>query len=413
MSLFSPTILLRRLLTDSKYFWWLSALVIVGDAVLTGLIIKFVPYTEIDWETYMVQLEVYLGGERNYSKITGPTGPLVYPAGHVHIHKLLYNITTFGKNLRSAQYIYGLLYILSLVLSCAIYWKAGTMPNWVVLLLPLSKRLHSIFVLRLFNDCWAVVLVQLAMLLFQSGLDDTAVLIYSAALSVKMSILLYLPGLLLILFKRRGLASTLRYVLTIAGVQAVIAVPFLEENPWAYIRSAFDLGRVFLYKWTVNWRFVSEEVFLGRQWALGLLVGHLCTLVGFGLFRWCQEDGGAFAVVERGLRRPLSPAGISRVTGDYVATVLFTSNLIGMLFARSLHYQFYSWYAQQIPFLLWKTRFPVLIRLLLCFVIEYAWNTYPSTTVSSALLLLANVLLVLGVWSGTRRSKRVVATKQK
>lgn len=33
--------------------------------------------TEIDWETYMIQTELYLNGQRNYTLITGPTGPLV------------------------------------------------------------------------------------------------------------------------------------------------------------------------------------------------------------------------------------------------------------------------------------------------------------------------------------------------
>ena len=45
-----------------------------------------------------------------------------------------------------------------------------------------------------------------------------------------------------------------------------------------------------------------------------------------------------------------------------VTTVLYTSNLIGILFARSLHYQFYSWYALQLPFLACRTKYPVVVR---------------------------------------------------
>jgi hypothetical protein len=45
-----------------------------------------------------------------------------------------------------------------------------------------------------------------------------------------------------------------------------------------------------------------------------------------------------------------------------IATILFTSNLIGILFARSLHYQFYAWYAQQLPFLVWRTPYPLVLK---------------------------------------------------
>jgi alpha-1,3-mannosyltransferase len=33
--------------------------------------------TEIDWSTYMQQIDKYLSGETNYTAITGDTGPLV------------------------------------------------------------------------------------------------------------------------------------------------------------------------------------------------------------------------------------------------------------------------------------------------------------------------------------------------
>jgi alpha-1,3-mannosyltransferase len=39
-------------------------------------------------------------------------------------------------------------------------------------------------------------------------------------------------------------------------------------------------------------------------------------------------------------------------------------------------------------------------RLALIIGIEYAWNIFPSTTLSSSILLVANALLLLGIWFG-------------
>ncbi|KAF7322883.1 Dol-P-Man:Man(5)GlcNAc(2)-PP-Dol alpha-1,3-mannosyltransferase [Mycena chlorophos] len=400
------TTLLRQVFFDARFFWWLASLTIVGELVLSQLIIRYVSYTEIDWETYMAQVQVYLKGELDYSRIAGPTGPLVYPAGHLRIHHMLYKLTDAGTNVYLAQQLYCALYIATVALSCVIYRRAGGVPNWVILLLPLSKRLHSIFVLRLFNDCWSVLFLQAAVVAYQTNYDDVATLLFSTALSVKMSVLLYLPALLVLLFKRQGLYGMFRHLITIGASQALFALPFLEEDHWAYLNSAFEFTRVFLYKWTVNWRMLDEEVFLSKPWANALLLGHLSVLMAFGLFKWCLQDGGVLAVLKRGIMKPDSPAAYSTVSADFIATSFFTANLIGIIFARSLHYQFYSWYAQQLPFLLWRTKYPNPLKVLILGAIEYAWNVFPSTTISSSVLLGANILLLVGIWSGWPNGKR-------
>uniref|UniRef100_A0A0W0F8T8 Dol-P-Man:Man(5)GlcNAc(2)-PP-Dol alpha-1,3-mannosyltransferase n=1 Tax=Moniliophthora roreri TaxID=221103 RepID=A0A0W0F8T8_MONRR len=323
-----------------------------------------------------------------------------YPAGHLYIHALLERITNSGSNIAFAQQIYALLYVLSLRLSCAIYEKAGGIPNWVLLLLPLSKRLHSIYVLRLFNDCWSVVAMQCATLAFQSGNDDLGIVLFSAALSIKMSILLYLPAIIIILVKRRGLLYAIRQLFNIASIQGLLALPFVRYNWRTYLRSAFDFERVFLYKWTVNWRMIPEGIFLHPAWAKALLVGHALMLLLFGLGCWCHHDGGAMATISRALRRPNLPAGIPVVTADFIATLLFTCNLIGIMFARSLHYQFYSWHAQQVPFLLWRTKYPLFVKMALMGAIEYSWNIFPSTPFSSSVLLGAHLVLLCGILYG-------------
>lgn len=138
---------------------------------------------------------------------------------------------------------------------------------------------------------------------------------YSAAISVKMSALLYLPGILVILFRRRGLLGTFLAIVVLVLSQIAIGWPFLQENPRSYLKFAFEFSRQFLYKWTVNWRFVSEETFLSAKWARGLLALHLTTLVAFG-FRWCRRDGGVFAVIKRGLQRPTTPPSVVPISAD-------------------------------------------------------------------------------------------------
>lgn len=80
--------------------------------------------TEIDWKAYMEQIQLFQDGEREYTKIEGGTGPLVYPAAHVWIYNLLYHITDRGKDILLAQKLFAGLYLLNLAVVMACYRKA-------------------------------------------------------------------------------------------------------------------------------------------------------------------------------------------------------------------------------------------------------------------------------------------------
>jgi alpha-1,3-mannosyltransferase len=72
----------------------------------------------------MEQVQLYLDGERDYTKIEGGTGPLVYPAAHVYIYTALYYLTNHGKDILSAQYLFAGLYLATLAMVQSCYWKA-------------------------------------------------------------------------------------------------------------------------------------------------------------------------------------------------------------------------------------------------------------------------------------------------
>lgn len=157
----------------------------------------------------MQQVSQYIKGERDYIKIQGDTGPLVYPAAHVYIYRLLYGWTDKGRDIAFAQYIFGVLYLLSLAVVMACY-RMAKVPPYVFPMLILSKRLHSIFVLRCFNDCFAIFFLFLAIYCFQKRQFTLGSLIYSLGLGVKMSLLLALPAIACVLYQAVGPDAALK-----------------------------------------------------------------------------------------------------------------------------------------------------------------------------------------------------------
>ncbi|TYH93992.1 hypothetical protein ES332_A12G011300v1 [Gossypium tomentosum] len=373
------------------------------DSLLVSFIIAYVPYTKIDWDAYMSQVSGFLGGERDYKNLKGDTGPLVYPAGFLYVYSAIQYVT--GGQVFPAQILFGILYIINLGIVLLIYVKTDVLPWWALILLCLSKRVHSIFVLRLFNDCTMVILS----VAFspskkekkRSGSNFASFFMCSAAVSIKMNVLLYAPSLFILMLKAMSISGVISALAGAALVQIVLGLPFLLSFPIEYISRAFNLGRIFIHFWSVNFKFVPEPIFVSKEFALSLLIAHLVLLVLFAHYKWCKHEGGLFKF----LRSRISFCSITSCSAwpktlkkEHIVTTMFVGNFIGIICARSLHYQFYSWYFYSLPHLLWITAFPTLLRVLIFVGVELCWNVFPSNLYSSLLLLCLHLLIVCGLW---------------
>lgn len=177
--------------------------------------------TEIDWTTYMQQIALYQAGERDYTAIKGDTGPLVYPAGHVYIYSFLYELTDKGQDITLGQYIFAGIYIATLIVVLSCYIKAGA-PPYLLPLLVLSKRLHSVYMLRLFNDGIATLAMWLAIFFFQRRQLTIATTIWSLGVGVKMSLLLLAPAVAIIIALSGGIWAAVPLALNAILTQVCI-----------------------------------------------------------------------------------------------------------------------------------------------------------------------------------------------
>ena len=93
-------------------------------------------------------------------------------------------------------------------------------PPYLFPLLVLSKRMHSIFVLRLFNDCFAIGALFVAIYAYQRRMWTIGSIAYSWGVGIKMSLLLALPGVVMVL----GQAMPVRRAVKMMGIMAQVQV---------------------------------------------------------------------------------------------------------------------------------------------------------------------------------------------
>ncbi|XP_055528289.1 lethal(2)neighbour of tid protein 2 [Wyeomyia smithii] len=459
----------KSLIFDPAQLPVVSWFILAAELLLNVFIVRTVPYTEIDWKAYMQECEGFLNGTTNYALLRGDTGPLVYPAGFVYIYSALYYITSYGQNVRLAQYVFIAIYLLQMAVVLRLYSKSRKLPPYVLLITTFtSYRIHSIYVLRLFNDPIAVLFLYLALNALIDNRWTTGSIFLSLGVSVKMNILLFAPAILLLFITNLGYYKTCLQLMVCGMVQVVLGAPFLLTYPWQYLKGSFDLGRIFEHKWTVNYRFLDREVFENKLFHLTLLAVHVLLLVAFAspCFKYFQnycrlrqleimlapqiaaknrevtqeskkkdkpkkpqpkkdeplskEQEKFLKSFEKGIKKMANqesaPNGapatavtdkensankkfsihFDRAT-QLALLPIFLSNFIGIVCARSLHYQFYVWYFHSLPYLTWYTEYTTSLKFLLLLLLEFCWNTYPSTAVSSLILHTCHIILLVGI----------------
>lgn len=200
--------------------------------------------------------------------------------------------------------------------------------------------------------------------------------------------------------------------------QVMLGYEFLAAHPRSYLTRAFEFSRQFMFKWTVNWRFVGEDTFLSRPFSIGLLATHAALILVFLQPRWLKPAGVDWQTLPRWVLRLYTPPAMveerisRRVTPAFILTSILSAITIGCLCARSLHYQFYAYLAWSTPFLLWRSG---LHPILVCFVWavqEWAWNVYPSTNVSSAVVVACLAVSTGASWVALDKSDALLPAKK-
>jgi alpha-1,3-mannosyltransferase len=365
------------------------SLILVFETILCLLIINIVRYTPIDYPTYIQQVRIFEQGERNYYEIKGDTGPLVYPAGFLYTYSFISWITSFTLSVGAVQMVFALVYLCTVYLAMR-NGHLGKVPEWLLCMVALSRRAHSIFILRLFNDGPSALLSQLSVYFFMRKNWVVGCIFLSLSVSIKMNALLYAPGVAFILFTYLPIEKALCLIIFVCGgIQLAIGFPFILHNPIAYFHKAFELTRVFEHKWSANFQFLPEEVFRSKSVSVVLLLSTILVYLLFFNKVWKRNK-------------------------DNLLLILYSSNFIGIAFSRTIHFQFYVWYSFTLPALVhfasWskKDHLNWLLRIGTLLGIEFVYNypgvgDNPSTPFSSFSWQLLHVFLLVGLFLGNSR----------
>ncbi len=90
--------------------------------------------------------------------------------------------------------------------------------------------MHSLFLLRLFNDCFAVGALFLAIYAYQKRMWTIGSFVFSLGVAIKMTILLAAPGMGIVLLQTLPLRRALSAAFLMAQVQVRRLLPLTHRD---------------------------------------------------------------------------------------------------------------------------------------------------------------------------------------
>jgi len=383
----------KNVLFDWSYFPYLAIALLVCDGIASYILIQVSPYRDANWSDYNAHADGFLNSVFDYSKLQNSTASrIIGPAGYVYLSSVIHLFTGTGCDIERAQYIWGFLYLATLAVVFLLLERTRITPPWAAFVLCCSKQLHSLYVLQLYNDSWAMILVYLAILFFVDDCWTLGTLLYCGAVSINLGVLHYLPGVVCLLLQRFGFGKAIIRLIAACLVQFLIAWPFLYANYEAYLDGVFDVPRHVQYAYSVSWLFIPKDIILSRSFAIALHCCRFFVLFYIAIKRWWPR-----------LNNPSFTSGYGKQlpAADIVMT-MFTSNYIGIVFSAHMEAHFYTWFFHSLPFLAWVTPYIAAYCLTVLFNIEFMFNAVPATQVTSLCLFGTNLLFL---WIVTRYYK--------
>lgn len=255
----------RALIVIRKFYFknW-SSILLCLEILLDLYFLRHGPLHPIDYPTYLVQTRQIRFGERDYAKVYGPTGPLVYPGGHVIIFSFFERLFGIKGDVNwpgylPAQWIFvalqlGHTYVSPLIALLIdskkvvhqIYKIASPSPQLDCIFFLLTIRARNLFQNGLFNDPFQTLFSYLGVLFLLKRRFTLSLIFFSLGASVKMSGLLWVPGVATYLISSIGVIETIKNSWAGILVQISVALPFCGHL-WHYIHQSFELDRKFTW----------------------------------------------------------------------------------------------------------------------------------------------------------------------